>query len=195
MINRISSVVAAIAAWVVLVPSVAEAQSFDYSFTVNVVSGPLAGGQYEGIVSVEADRPLLDETVDTVPSLLAIRFELGGVEFTEVQDSQDVDAQSPRANFEDGEFLGLTYIVSRFGKNPTDIPLINDVTVDGFAIDNSEFGYVVGADLYRGIVDYSLPPSLNRPNLDGPNPQSVPEPAMWFGFAAIGCSCLTRYIG
>lgn len=186
MNNRIG-LVAVVAAAIGFPATVAHAQPFEYGFTVDVTSGPLVGDRYMGITFVDGENIL--EDVRRVHSV-AIEFEFGGIEFTETQDVQDVDAQSPRANFEAGQFLGTTYIVSRFGRNPTDIPLINGVEVDGFAIDNSQFGYVVGPDLYGGTVNYLLSSPAPVPIFpETPNSQQVPEPSLWLGVAAIGCGC------
>ncbi|MBT9315982.1 hypothetical protein [Leptothoe spongobia] len=158
------------------------AETVSYNFTVDVLSGPLSGESYIGVTSVDLTDPITNnENIKTT----SITFSVGGVEFTEADDVQDIDANSPRANFQNGEFLGNTYIVSRLGNNPTEIPLVQNVSIDGFAIDNSDFGYVVGADLYRGTVRYFLPPESNEAN--GPT-QSVPEPSMWLGLATIGCT-------
>ncbi|ESA35066.1 pep-cterm exosortase interaction domain-containing protein [Leptolyngbya sp. Heron Island J] len=155
------------------------AQTVTYDFTVDVTSGPLSGESYVGETSVDITNLLLEGN-ETVQST-SITFNFGNVEFTEADDVQDLDARSPRANFQDDNFLGNTYIVSRFGNRPIEIPLIDNVPVDGFAIDNSEFGYVVGADLYRGVVNYALP--LDS---DTPNAQPVPEPSLWLGFILVG---------
>lgn len=151
-----------------------------YDFTVNVISGPLSGSRYRGITSVDLTN-LANNNETVAPT--SIMFDFGGIEFTKANDVQDVDARSPRANFQDGNFIGNIYIVSRFGNNPTDIPLINNVQVDGFAIDNSNFGYIVGADLYTGTVSYKLPPSSAQPKPqripESAPPQPVPEPSVW----------------
>ncbi|MEO0869281.1 MAG: PEP-CTERM sorting domain-containing protein [Cyanobacteria bacterium J06642_11] len=183
--HRMGLAVAAAALFLVSDAPGAQAQLLDYSFTVDVFSGPLAGEQYVGNAAVDVS-PLASERIDTSIPSLSIRLSLGGVEFTETQDVQDVDAQSPRANFSGGEFVGATYIVSRFGENPTNIPLIDGVPVDGFAIDNSEFGYVVGANFYQGMVNYrlSLPPEVSTAPI-----QSMPEPSLWLGLAIGGSSC------
>lgn len=186
MINRLGLVATAVASFAVSVSSVAQAQPFDYSFTVDVISGPLVGDRYTGITSVELDD-LLGSPIDGSIQSVSVRLALGGVEFTETQDVQDIDAQSPRANFENGEFLGTTYIVSRFGNNPTDIPLINGVFVDGFAIDNSQFGYVVGANFYQGTVNYNLPLETSTAPI-----QSVPEPSLLFGLVGAGYWLIRR---
>ncbi|MBX2863190.1 MAG: hypothetical protein KTR27_06505 [Leptolyngbyaceae cyanobacterium MAG.088] len=155
------------------------AQTVFYDFTVDITSGPLVGERYTGDTS--ADVTNLSQTGNETLQQTSINFIFGDVEFTEADDVQDSEANSPRANFQDGEFIGNTYIVSRVGETPTEIPLIDDVLVDGFAIDNNEFGYVVGANLYRGTVNYAL-----LPNADDPDVQSVPEPAFWLGFATVG---------
>ena len=163
------------------------AQTVTYDFTVDITSGPLMGDRYTGKTSVDVNNLFLvgDETVQPT----SITFNLGDVEFTAADDVRDIDAGSPRVNFQDGEFIGSTFIVSRFGERPANIPLINSVAVDGFAIDNSEFGYVVGADLYRGNVNYGLPLSSAAPNA-----QSVPEPPLWLGFTLVG-GWLMRRLG
>ena len=155
------------------------AQAVTYDFTVDITSGPLMGDRYTGKTSVDVTSLFLTgyETVQ----LSSITFNFGDAKFTAADDVRDIDAGSPRANFQDGELMGNTFIVSRFGENPTNIPLINRVAVDGFAIDNSKFGYVVGADLYRGNVNYEFPL-----NAAAPNAQSVPEPPLWVGFTLIG---------
>lgn len=180
MINRLSLMATAVASFAVSVSSVVQAQPLDYNFTVDVTSGPLVGDRYVGITSVELDD-FLSSPMDGSIQSVSVRLALGGVEFTETQDVQDIDAQSPRANFENGEFLGTTYIVSRFGNNPTDIPLINGVAVDGFAIDNSQFGYVVGANFYQGTVNYDLPLEMSSSPV-----QSVPEPSILLGLVGAG---------
>lgn len=160
------------------------AQTVSYDFAVDVTSGPLAGERYLGEISVDTAN-LVGDGYETLP-LSSIVFDFGNVVFTEADDIRDLDANSPRANFQEGDFLGSTYIVSRFGDRPAEIPLINDVAVDGFALDNSEFGYVVGPDLHWGVVDYGLLP--NAGSSDGQSDgQSVPEPAFLLGFATVGC--------
>ena len=155
------------------------AQSVFYDFTVDITTGPLAGDQYPGTTFVDSTDLLSDKTESI--KALTIDFNLGGIEFTENDDVRDIDANSPRANFENGDFLGITYAVSRFGENPTEIPLANGIAIDGFAIDNSDFGYAVGESLYRGIVTYDLSPASLEPEA-----QTVPEPALWVGLAAAG---------
>ncbi len=155
------------------------AQTVTYDFTVDVTSGPLIGDRYTGTTSVDVTNLFLTDYETLNPTSLTFNF--GNVEFTEADDVRDLDAGSPRVNFQDGEFMGSTYIVSRLGERPTNIPLINGVSIDGFAIDNSEFGYVVGANLYRGIVHYELPPSSAAPDV-----KSVPEPSFWLGFTLMG---------
>ncbi|MEO0431820.1 MAG: hypothetical protein AAF151_08990 [Cyanobacteria bacterium J06656_5] len=159
------------------------AQTLSYDFTVDVTSGPLTGEQYTGVTSVDLSD-LLEDNYEIVKSP-SITFDFGGVNFTDANDVQDIDAISPRANFQDGNFIGNTYIVSRFGLRPTEIPLIKDISLDGFAIDNSNFGYVVGANFYTGKVSYSLPPDVTKPKVNEPDAQSVPEPSLWVGLAAV----------
>ncbi|NEQ48648.1 MAG: hypothetical protein F6K11_00740 [Leptolyngbya sp. SIO3F4] len=182
MKNRLFLTAVTTAALTVSGAKVSLAQNISYNFTVDVLSGPLSGETYTGVTSFGLMEPISDTEIVKSTSIL---FDLGGVEFTEADDVQDVDANSPRANFQDGEFLGNTYIVSRFGNNPTEIPLIQDIAIDGFAIDNSDFGYVVGASLYRGTVSYRLPP---EPNESNGSMQSVPEPSLFLGLATIGCT-------
>ncbi|MEL6334918.1 MAG: hypothetical protein AAFQ76_20305 [Cyanobacteria bacterium J06626_26] len=167
------------------------AQTLSYDFTVDVTSGPLTGERYTGITSVDL-TDVLEDNYEIVKSP-SITFDFGGVNFTEVNDVQDVDAISPRANFQDGNFIGNTYIVSRFGRRPTDIPLVKDVALDGFAIDNSDFGYVVGANFYTGKVSYSLPPDVDKSMANEPDAQPVPEPSLWVGLATVAWSCASRY--
>ncbi|EKU97355.1 PEP-CTERM putative exosortase interaction domain-containing protein [Leptolyngbya sp. PCC 7375] len=190
MMNRVCLMAATTAILTFFKAQVAFAQTVSYDFTVDVTSGPLAGERYIGLTSVDVTS-LLDESYETVRPT-SIIFDFGGITFTDDNDVLDIDANSPKVNFQDGQFMGITYIVSRLGNNPAEIPLINDVAVDGFAIDNSEFGYVVGANLYRGdTVNHALPP-----NSTSPNRQSVPEPSVWLGFATVGCGCwLTRRLG
>lgn len=161
------------------------AQAVSYDFTVDITSGPLMGERHTGVTSVDVTN-LFSTGYETVQPE-SITFNFDNVEFTEANDVRDVDADSPRVNFQDGEFTGITYIVSRLGERPTDIPLINGVAVDGFAIDDSEFGYVVGADFYRGTVNYGL-----SPNLSTPNAQPVPEPSAWLGFTLVGYWLMRR---
>ncbi|MEO1179484.1 MAG: hypothetical protein AAFX51_01255, partial [Cyanobacteria bacterium J06636_28] len=92
------------------------AQTLSYDFTVDVTSGPLTGERYTGITSVDL-TDVLEDNYEIVKSP-SITFDFGGVNFTEVNDVQDVDAISPRANFQDGNFIGNTYIVSRVGLRP-----------------------------------------------------------------------------
>ncbi|MBE9070845.1 PEP-CTERM sorting domain-containing protein [Leptolyngbya cf. ectocarpi LEGE 11479] len=159
---------------------VVRAETVDYDVIVDVTSGPLAGDRYAGVTSVESANGLENDISQPV----VIAFDFGGTEFTEADDSRDIDANSPRGNFHEGDFVGATYIVSSFGNNPTDIPLINGIAVDGFAIDNREFGYAVGADLYRGVVNYTLSSDSSEPT--NPEPQSVPEPSLWLGLVTAG---------
>lgn len=183
MKNRLSLIAITTAALTLSDIQVSLAQTVSYDFNVDVLSGPLINERYTGSVLVDV-TDLTNNNNETVTSTL-ITFDFGGFEFTEADDVQDMDANSPRANFQDGEFLGSTYIVSRFGNNPTEIPLIEDVFIDGFAIDNNDFGYLVGANLYRGKVSYGLPPGSNEPDPIQP----VPEPSLWLGLAAAGCGC------
>ncbi|MEA5464379.1 hypothetical protein [Leptothoe sp. PORK10 BA2] len=162
-------------------PQISLAKTVSYDFTVDVLSGPLTGERYTGMTSVDV-TDLLKDNNESVKST-SITFEFGDAKFTEADDVQNPEADSPRANFQGGEFLGNTYIVSSFGNNATEIPFIQNVAVDGFAIDNGDFGYVVGANLYRGIVTYRLLPGDEQ--LDTPA-QSVPEPSFWMGLVTIG---------
>ena len=185
MINRVLAATA-----VVLTLSNAQvsfAQTVSYDFAVDVISGPFADERYMGVTSVDLSD--LSENLDETRPPTSIIFDFGGVEFTDVNDVRDLDADSPRVNFQQNDsFVGITYIVSRFGEAPTEIPLIDGVSVDGFAIDNNDFGYVVGTDLYRGTVSYALPPDTGNGDIEtSPEPQSVPEPSLWLGFAAVGC--------
>ena len=187
MMNHIFLATVTAAALALFEPQVSLAQTLSYDFTVDVTSGPLTGEQYTGITSVNLTDVLKDN--DRIIKSPSITFDFGGVNFTDSHDVQDVDAISPRANFQDGNFIGNTYIVSRFGRRPTDIPLIKDVSLDGFAIDNRDFGYVVGANFYTGKVSYSLPPTVNKPTANEPDAQPVPEPSLWVGLATVACSC------
>lgn len=187
--NRVCLVAAATTVLTVFRAPTVFAQTVSYDVIVDVTSGPLTGDRYTGITSVEVDSLVKDGNNIFQP--VSITFDAGGIEFTDANDVRDIDANSPSANFQNGEFLGATYIVSRFGNNPTDIPPINGVSVDGFAIDNSKFGYVVGANLYKGMVNYGLPPESSTTN---PTPQPVPEPSLWLGLAMAGC-WLTRRAG
>ncbi len=191
MMNRIWFTVATSALLTLSNAKISFAQTVFYDFTVDVTSGPLTGEQYTGNKSVDVTG-LIGTGKETLP-LTSINFNFGGLEFTEANDVRDIDANSPRVNFQDGEFIGSTYIVSRLGDRPTEISLIKNVLVDGFAIDNSAFGYVMGANLYRGVVNYtvSLPLPPNSDDLDDDSdmqsaPQSVPEPAFWLGFVTVG---------
>ncbi|MGD1857756.1 MAG: hypothetical protein ACFB2W_26270 [Leptolyngbyaceae cyanobacterium] len=184
MKNRLVLAVVTTAAFTLSNTSASSAQTTSYDFTVDILSGPLLGESYTGLTSIDLTE-LSENNNETIKSQ-SISFMFGGVEFTEADDIQDIDANSPRANFLDGDFLGNTYIVSRFGENPTEIPLIQNVLIDGFAIDNDEFGYVIGADLYRGQVSYSVPlEAAVIEEIDGPV-QQVPEPSLWLGLATIG---------
>lgn len=187
MKNRLYFVVLTAAVLTVLRAPIARAETVDYDVTVDVTSGPLAGDRYSGITSVE----LANGVENNISQPVTIAFDFGGTEFTDADDSRDIEANSPRANFHEGDFLGTTYIVSRFGDNSTDIPLIDGTAVAGFAIDNREFGYAVGANLYRGVVNYTLVSESSEPvDLE---PQSVPEPSLWLGLAAVSCGgWLTR---
>ncbi|MEO0395281.1 MAG: hypothetical protein AAF243_04745 [Cyanobacteria bacterium P01_A01_bin.137] len=193
MMNHVFLATVTAAALTLSDTQVSLAQTLFYDFTVDVTSGPLTGERYTGITSVDLTN--LPEDNDEIVKSPSITFDFGGVNFTDANDVQDVDANSPRANFQDGNFIGNTYIVSRFGRRPTDIPLIKDVSLDGFAIDNSDFGYVVGANFYTGKVSYSLPPNVNKQNANEPDAQPVPEPSLWFGLAAIVCSCACSHHG
>ncbi|MEM7062751.1 MAG: PEP-CTERM sorting domain-containing protein [Cyanobacteria bacterium P01_B01_bin.77] len=183
MINRLDFVVLTGVVLTVWRASAVEAQTVDYDVIVDVTSGPLAGERYSGVTSVELANELRHGLENDSSQPLSITFDFGGTKFTDADDSRDVDANSPRANFHDGDFIGATYIVARFGDNPTDIPLMHDVAVDGFAIDNHDFGYAVGANLYRGVVNYTLSSESFEPT--NPESQSVPEPAFWLGLATV----------
>ena len=187
MINRVWLTAATAAVAFLSNTQVSFAQTFNHDFTIDVTSGPLMDERYTGTISVDV-TDLFSTGYETVKPT-SIAFNFGNVEFTEADDVRDIDADSPRANFQDGEFMGITYIVSRFGDKPTDIPLINNISIDGFAIDNSEFGYVVGENLYRGIVNYTLPPKSDEPNV-----QSVPESSFWLGFTIIGYWLVRRLV-
>ena len=189
MINHVFLATVTAAALILSDTQVSLAQTRSYDFTVDVMSGPLVGERYTGMTSVDF-TDLFEDNYETIKST-SITFDFGGVDFTEANDVQDVDANSPRANFQDGKFIGNTYIVSRFGRRSTDIPVIQDVSLDGFAIDNSDFGYVVGANLYTGQVSYSLPLEVNKPKASEPA-QPVPEPSLWVGLAAVACACRHR---
>lgn len=179
MRDYIILIAGATAAWAVFNGQVSAAQTV-YDVTVDVVSGPLTGESYTGTTFVDlADSSNNNEFVKST----SITFNFGGTKFTERDDVQDPDANSPKVNFHEGEFLGNTYIVSRFGNNPTDIPLIQDIAIDGFAIDNKEFGYVIGANLYQGTVSYNLP---HPPELLDDQVRTVPEPSTWAGLATVG---------
>lgn len=191
MRNYVVLIAGAAAALAVFDGQVAAAQTVSYDVTVDVASGPLAGERYTGTTFIDLADP---SNSNEISKSTSITFNFGGTEFTEMNDVQDPDANSPRANFQDGEFLGNTFIVSRFGINPTDIPLIQDIAIDGFAIDNSDFGYLIGSNLYSGTVSYSLP--QNSEPVDEPI-QTVPEPSIWLGLATVcwttGCGrWLTR---
>ena len=185
MTNRVWLTAVTTAIVTLFAPQVALAknvvQDFTVDLTVDVTSGPLTGERYTGLISV--DMPNLLNHYDETVLLTSITFDFGGIEFTAEDDVQDPDANSPRVNFQAGSFMGSTYIVSRFGERSTDIPPINGVMVDGFAIDNSEFGYIVGPNLYRGAVSYALPDD------DYLEAQSVPEPTVWLGLITICCGC------
>lgn len=185
MIKRICLIALTATAFTVLeIP--ATAQTVTYDVTINVTSGPLMGQRYIGETSLELSRVLKKRNESIQP--ISITFNFGDIEFTETDDVRDVDAYSPRANFNDGNFEGITYIVSRFGDHPTDIPQIDHVSMDGFVVDNSAFGYVVGANLYSGVVNYTAPPKSPPPEI-----QTVPEPSLWLGLVTAGCGCwLTR---
>ena len=179
MINRICLAAVATAALTALRAPVTLAQSVSYDFTVNITTGPLSGEQYAGMASIELTDLLNGTAESSEPS--DISFNFGETEFTEIDDVWDVDANSPKANFANGDFLGITYIVSRFGENPTDLPLISNTAVDGFAIDDSDFGYAVGENLYRGIVSYDA-----SPDSQDQAAQAVPEPSLWLGLGIAG---------
>lgn len=185
MVNRICLAAAAATALTTFRAPVTLAQSVSYDFTVDITTGPLSGEQYTGITSIEL-TDLLNDAAESIEPV-AISFNFGETEFTDIDDVRDVDANSPKANFADGDFLGITYIVSRFGENPTDLPLIGNTAVDGFAIDNSDFGYAVGENLYRGIVSYDVSPeSQDLDEQAVPDVQAVPEPSLWLGLVAAG---------
>ncbi|MEM1240495.1 MAG: PEP-CTERM sorting domain-containing protein [Cyanobacteria bacterium P01_H01_bin.26] len=169
--NRVCWIAVAAAALVLSEARVSVAQTVTYDFTVSLTSGPLAGERYPGTTSIELG--LLGSPDETVPPL-SLLFEFGGTAFTEVDDSQDPDANSPGANFQNGGFVGSTYIVSRFGDNPVDIPPVDSAVVDGFAISNGDFGYIVGPNLYTGGVSYTV---------SAHPAESVPEPSGWLGLA------------
>lgn len=178
MINRLYFVALTVATLTISTP-VARAATVDYDVTVDVTSGPLAGDRYSGVTSVE----LADGLEPDASQPIAITFDFLGTEFTEADDSRDADANSPRANFYRGDFVGATYTVSRFSDNPTDIPVVKGIAVDGFAIDNDEFGYTVGTDLYRGVVNYTL----SAEAFESAEPQPVSEPSLWLGLVTVGC--------
>ena len=181
--NRVCWIAVAAVTLILTGAKTSVAQTITYDFTVSLTSGPLAGERYPGTPSVELG--LLGGPDETVPPL-SLLFEFGDTAFTEADDSQDMDANSPGANFQDGGFVGSTYIVSRFGDNPTDIPPVGGALVDGFAISNSDFGYVVGTNLYTGVVSYTVPANPT-------DSQSVPEPAGWRGIArGFGCWLVRR---
>ena len=174
--NRVCWTAVAVATLMLADAQASLAQTVTYEFTDSLTSGPQAGERYPGTTANE--QGLLGSPDETVPPL-SLLFEFGGTAFTQADDSQDPDANSPGANFQNGSFVGSTYIVSRFGDNPTDIPPVGSALVDGFAISNGDFGYVVGTNLYTGVVSYTVPVHPN-------DSQSVPEPSGWLGLA-IGC--------
>ncbi|MEM7795599.1 MAG: hypothetical protein AAF579_14250 [Cyanobacteria bacterium P01_C01_bin.118] len=187
MRNYAVLIAGAAAALAVFDGQVSVAQTVSYDVTVDVVSGPLSGERYTGTTLIDLTDPSNNNEIFKSTSIV---FNFGGTEFTELDDVQDPDANSPRANFQDSNFLGNTFIVSRFGNHPTDIPLIQDIAIDGFAIDNNDFGYLIGTDLYRGTVSYSL--LQNSEPLDEPfdepldeQIQTVPEPSVWVGLATV----------
>ena len=184
MINRVLAATA-----VVLTLSNAQvsfAKTVSYDFAVDVISGPFADERYTGVTSVDLSE--LSENIDETRPPTSIIFDFGSIEFTDANDVRDIDADSPRVNFRQNDsYVGITYIESRFGEAPTEIPLIDGVSVDGFAIDNNDFGYVVGADIYRGTVSYALPHDTEDGDMEtSQEPQPVPEPSLWLGFATVG---------
>ena len=186
MVNRVCLLAATAAVLTLSNAQVSFAQTVSYNFTVDVISGPFENKHYTGITSVDLSN-LSEDTTKTRPPT-SILFDFGGVEFTDANDVRDADADSPRANFHQNDsFVGITYIVSRFGEMPTEIPLIDGISVDGFAIDNNDFGYIVGTNLYRGTVNYTLPANPENGDTDNkPEPQPVSEPSFWFGLATVG---------
>ena len=187
MINRIYLLAATAIVLTLSSARVSFAQTVSYDFAVDIISGPFADERYMGVTSVDLDSlsENTSEKAGTTRSPTSILFNFGSVEFTEVNDIQSVDVDSPRVNFQpNGSFLGITYVVSRFGERSTEIPPIDGVLIDGFAIDNNDFGYVVGEDLNRGTVGYTLTNSDEIDNI--PAPQPVSEPSFWLGLAAVG---------
>ncbi len=183
MKNRLFLMAVTAATFTLFNPQRSLAQTVSYDFTVDILSGPLSGERYTGITSVDVTNLPADNN-ESVKST-AITFDFGGVQFTEANDAQDTEAESPSANFQGGEFLGNTYFVSSFGENATEIPRVKNVVVEGFAIDNNRFGYLVDANLYGGVVTYGLPPAADNPQ-PSPPAQSVPEPSLWVGLATLG---------
>jgi len=125
----------------------------EYTFEVEITTGPLAGEHYFGDFSFFPPSGSFTELED-------LNFVFQDKLFTE-EDDADYPA-FPRANFQEGNFVGIDYLVNIQG---------DGFIVMGFAIFNNEFTYLLsggdGDPSYGGIVTYHLIPSAGTMALAG----------------------------
>lgn len=140
-----------------------QAAVFNYNFTANVTSGANPG-QYFGSFSYDDTNlnGVGEENLDVSNGLLSVAFDYLGTRYTEVDDFDFVSGIAPLVSFNDGNFVGLSYLVE-------DQFFIGDVDTPSTAGDR--FYSILSADLLsttqEGTVSYTR----------------VPEPFAIFGTA------------
>lgn len=89
-----------------------QAAVFNYNFTANVTSGPNPG-KYFGSLRYD-DTNLTgvgQESLDVSNGLLSVVFDYLGTRYTEANDIDFVDGIAPIVSFNNGNLLGLNYLV------------------------------------------------------------------------------------
>lgn len=155
-----------------------------YDFTVEVDDGPLSGNQYFGNTTFDL-ADLMEDPEDPEFDIVVqptINFNFVDNLFTEADDIEFPSGDFPIAAFQDGRFLGLSYLVDESDFLPQNI---NPVTIPGevvyFEIFLDSFAYGIQPDGFlEGTVSYTQRDS------------AVPEPSAIAGLIFFGLSLVTN---
>jgi len=174
----------------------AQAFSMTYDFTVNITAGTYSGKSYAG--SFKYDNANLTgsglEFVSPTVGNLGIQFSFLNKSYTQLQD-RDASLDFPRAYFQDGTLLGLSFLVVP----PTSSPGFFIVPKN---VPNLAAGFYVGnTDAYNGTLvgSVSYKPRSGSGSCSGSSCQPVPEPSeiagtvVAIGLLGLGLKLRKRY--
>lgn len=136
---------AIIATSLIIPTSFVQAATVTYTFNGTLDSGALNGESYSG--SFSFDNSLLTGIDDEYLTISNLYFNFLGSDFSIADADND-----PEAVFFDGEFLGLSYVVSNFDPSFSFIPGF-------FELDEASFAYTpVAGNSGFGSINYQVVP-------------------------------------